>query len=135
MKDGDPVPGATVFDLAEQLGIGDLEKFLRACIANAAMMAGIAGQGRAAQKITYTVEEAADLIGVSPRWLADECRAERVDHVHLARHRYFTHGQVLQLLEDYAVERSLDNPIAPHVARVMRRIQKDRNRPDGRRPH
>jgi len=57
---GDPGSGGTVSDLAAQLGIADLEKFLRACIANAAMMAGEGDPVQGKPKIRYTVEEAAD---------------------------------------------------------------------------
>ena len=124
---GDPGSGGTVSDLAAQLGIADLEKFLRACIANAAMMAGEGDPVQGKPKIRYTVEEAADLVGVSSRWLADECRAERVEHVHLARHRFFTHDQILRMLEMHVVKSFPDPVIDPHVARVMRRIQKDRS--------
>jgi hypothetical protein len=42
----------------------------------------------------FTVEQVAAVIGVSQRWLADECRANRVTHVHLARKRRFTADQV-----------------------------------------
>jgi hypothetical protein len=77
------------------------------------------------------VEEAADLIGVSSRWLADECRAERMEHVHLARHRFFTHDQILRMLEMHVVKPFPDRAIEPHVARVMRRIQKDRPQRSG----
>ncbi|WP_203821998.1 helix-turn-helix domain-containing protein [Paractinoplanes ferrugineus] len=118
--------GATVFELAAQLGIGDLEKFLKACIANAAMMTGATEPDRHVRKIRYTVEEVADLLGVSPRWLADECRAERVEHVCLARHRFFTFDQIARMLEKHAVEPFEDRPTQPHVARVLRRIQQSR---------
>jgi hypothetical protein len=118
----------SVCEFAAQLGIADLEKSLRACIANAAVASGSQGLGGRTEKLKYTVEEAADLLGVSSRWLADECRAERVEHVRLARHRFFSHDQILRLLEKNAVEPFDDRPVDPHIARVMRRIQKDRSR-------
>ena len=55
------------------------------------------GEGMDDDKIYFTVEEAADQIGVSERWLADQCRAGTVEHVHIARKRRFTRQQVLKL--------------------------------------
>jgi hypothetical protein len=115
---------ATVFELAAQLGIGDLEKFLRVCIANSTVMSGPLGSGGRSEKFKYTVAEAADLLGVSSRWFADQCRAERVEHIHLARRRVFSHDQILRLLEKHAVEPFDDRPVDPQIARVMRRIQR-----------
>lgn len=113
----------TIDELAAQLGIGDLEKFLRACIANTIMMAEAAGVGGNGQKFRYTVEEAAALVGVSPRWLVNQCRAGEVEHVHLARRRFFSHDQLLRLLEANAVK-APSCPADPVLARVLRRIEK-----------
>ncbi|GAA2369423.1 helix-turn-helix domain-containing protein [Dactylosporangium salmoneum] len=46
----------------------------------------------------YDIPEVAKLIRVSARWLADECRAGRVEHVHIARKRRFTAAQVETLM-------------------------------------
>jgi hypothetical protein len=114
-----------VHELAAQLGISDLEKFLRACLANSAVMGGMASSILPGGKVRYTIDEAAELLGVSPRWLADECRAERIEHVHLARHRFFTFDQLLRLLKKHEVE-PLDVRVDRELERVKRRIQRDR---------
>ncbi|WP_305783725.1 hypothetical protein [Symbioplanes lichenis] len=132
MEDSKPRRDDRVHELATELGIGDLEKFLRACLANSAMMSDLASPSRPVQKIRYSVEEAAKLLGVSSRWLADECRAERVAHVHLARHRSFTHGQLLALLKKHEVE-PLDSKADRAIERINRRIDRDRALPSYRR--
>jgi len=113
-----------VHDLAAEMGICDLEKFLRTCLANAAVMSGFSAPARPAQNVKYSIEETAALLGVSTRWLADECRAERIEHVYLARHRFFTHTQILKLLKSYEVEPAGDRADR-ELARIMRRIGRD----------
>ncbi|MEV6842725.1 helix-turn-helix domain-containing protein [Actinoplanes sp. NPDC051411] len=111
----------TVHELALQLGIADLEKFLRACIA-------ISSAGHSPEtpppliKVKYTVEEAADILGVSSRWLFDQCRAERVAHTHLARHRFFTGQQLMLLLRQYEVKPE-DKP-DPELERIRRQVER-----------
>ncbi|WP_125811493.1 helix-turn-helix domain-containing protein [Actinoplanes sp. ATCC 53533] len=56
------------------------------------------------QTLYYTVGQVAKMLGVSPRWLADRCRAEEVDHVYMARKRKFTPAQVEKVLKQYTVE-------------------------------
>jgi hypothetical protein len=56
------------------------------------------------QTLYYTVSQVAEMLGVSPRWLADRCRAEEVDHVYMARKRKFTPAQVEKVLKQYTVE-------------------------------
>lgn len=53
--------------------------------------------------VLYTVEEVARYLRVSVRWLAQQCRAERVEHVHLARARRFTRRQVELLVLSHTV--------------------------------
>ena len=52
----------------------------------------------------YTVSEVAKRLGVSSRWLADECRAGRIEHIHIARRRRFTAKQVDALIAKHTVE-------------------------------
>jgi hypothetical protein len=73
----------------------------------------------------FTVEEVAAVIGVSQRWLADECRANRVTHVHLARKRRFTVDQVHALLDRFTVTPIADRLAGSHRARVMRRLERE----------
>jgi hypothetical protein len=73
----------------------------------------------------FTVEEVAALIGVSQRWLADECRANRVTHVHLARRRRFTADQVHALLDRFTVTPIADRLAESHRARIMRRLERE----------
>ena len=47
----------------------------------------------------YTVEEVARYLQVSARWLAHQCRAERFEHVHIARAR----RQVELLVDSHTV--------------------------------
>jgi hypothetical protein len=51
----------------------------------------------------FTVDEVARRLGVSARWLADQCQAERVEHVHLVRQCRFTDAQVDALVVSYPV--------------------------------
>ncbi len=76
----------------------------------------------------YTVEEVAELIGVSARWLADGCRAERIEHVHIARKRRFTEQQVAQLLTTYTVRPSEVREVDVARDRVLRRLERARSR-------
>lgn len=122
----------TVSELAAQLGIDDLEKFLRGCIAISKAVSGQPGSVPVGQKLKYTVAEASELLGVSTRWLADQCRAERIEHIHMARRRYFSHDQIVRLLEKHAVEPFDDRPIDPTVARALRRVQQSGARAPGR---
>lgn len=68
-------------------------------------------------KLHYTPEEIAPLLGVSKRWLEDQCRSGAVTHVHIARKRRFTADQVVALLEQHTVRPPRD---------VMRDRQRDR---------
>ena len=53
--------------------------------------------------VLYTVQEVARYLRVSARWLAGQCRAERVEHVHLARVRRLTRSQVESLVASRTV--------------------------------
>jgi excisionase family DNA binding protein len=68
----------------------------------------------------YTVDEVAALLRVSARWLADQCRAERIEHVHLARQRLFTRAQVLALIESSTVRPDAMVRMGATRARVIR---------------
>ena len=50
------------------------------------------------------MSEVAKRLGVSSRWLADECRAGRIEHIHIARRRRFTANQVDALITKHTVE-------------------------------
>jgi hypothetical protein len=74
----------------------------------------------------YLVPEVAKMIDVSKRWLFDQCRAGKVEHVYLARKRKFTGKQVRKLLRDNTVipeERTERDRQLEHLARKA-------NRPD-----
>jgi excisionase family DNA binding protein len=64
-----------------------------------------------------TVEEVAAKLGVSPRWLAEQCRDGVIEHVHMARKRRFTPAQVTKLLEQHTVQ---------PVAKKKRDLARDR---------
>lgn len=68
----------------------------------------------------YTAEEVARCLRVSPRWLADHCRAERVAHVHAARGRRFTQDQVEALIASRTVLSVSDKKLDATRQRVLR---------------
>ena len=55
-------------------------------------------------KVYYSIKEVASKLGVSERWLADQCRKGFVEHVHLARKRRFTPGQLDKLLRTHTIQ-------------------------------
>ncbi|MFI5496563.1 helix-turn-helix domain-containing protein [Actinoplanes sp. NPDC051859] len=78
--------------------------------------------------VTYTVEEAAAILGVTPRWLADQCRNEDVDHVHIARKRRFTPEQIEKVLRDHTVTPISAQQYDAERAKVIQRMQRKRSR-------
>lgn len=68
------------------------------------------------------VEEVARRLGVSARWLADQCRAERVEHVHVARQRRFTMAQFEALIARFTVRPRADVQLDATKARVLRML-------------
>lgn len=73
----------------------------------------------------YTIDEVAAKLEVSPRWLADECRAGRVTHVHMARKRWFTLEQVQTLIAQHTVRSEADR----HRDVVRERLERSFRRP------
>lgn len=72
----------------------------------------------------YLVPEVAKMIGVSKRWLFDQCRAGKVEHVYLARKRKFTGKQIWKLLREKTVvpeERNERDRQLEHIARKANR--------------
>jgi len=76
--------------------------------------------------VYYTVSEVAARLGVSTRWLADECRAGRVEHIHIARRRRFTANQVDALILKYTVEPT------DAISEEAKRLARTRDRVAGR---
>lgn len=79
---------------------------------------------RAEEQRMYTVDEVAKLLRVSARWLADQCRAERIEHVHVARQRRFTGPQVdalIVMLTIRPIERSTADRTRERVMRLLDR--------------
>jgi hypothetical protein len=70
---------------------------------------------------TYELRVVAKLIRVSERWLADQCRAEKVEHVHLARKRKFTVAQIRKLLKSHTVTPLDAERIDKELLRIARR--------------
>jgi excisionase family DNA binding protein len=75
------------------------------------------------EEIYFTVAEVARRLGVSTRWLADECRAGRVEHIHIARRRRFTAAQVDVLVSRHTVQ--TEQVVAP---RSTQRLEQTRER-------
>jgi hypothetical protein len=85
-------------ELAAAVGINDLDTLVLACLRT--LVAARQIQQRIGQ---LSIDDVANRLKVSKRWLADECRAGRVEHVHLARKRFFTEVQVERLLARHTV--------------------------------
>jgi hypothetical protein len=85
-------------------------------------------EGESDPTIYYTVGQVAKMLGVSPRWLADRCRAEEVDHVYMARKRKFTPEQVKQVLAQYTVKGPDREAEQRELERIARESQKTRAR-------
>jgi Helix-turn-helix domain len=71
---------------------------------------------------TYTIKEVAQRLRVSARWLADECRAERIEHVHIARQRRFTEEQIRLLLAKKTVVPAVQKETDATRERVLRML-------------
>lgn len=79
--------------------------------------------------VLYTVEEVARYLRVSGRWLAGQCRAEGVEHVHLARARRFTRRQVELLVDSHTVipdDRKKPDATRQRVLRLLARASRQR---------
>lgn len=72
----------------------------------------------------YKVEEVAAKLGVSPRWLADQCRGGRVEHVHMARQRLFTPKQVEALIAKFTERPEADVKLDLVRERAMRSFRR-----------
>jgi len=72
----------------------------------------------------FTVQQVARLLKVSARWLLAECRAERVEHVHIARQRRFTREQVDALIASKTVRPAADRELDKTRERVMRELSR-----------
>ena len=72
--------------------------------------------------ILFTIEEVAERLQVSERWLAGECRAERIEHVHVARQRRFTRDQVEKLIASRTVRPAADVQMDATRRRVLRML-------------
>jgi Helix-turn-helix domain len=79
---------------------------------------------RVAELATYTIAEVARKLRVSARWLADECRAERIEHVHIARQRRFTEDQIRSLLANKTVIPAVARETDATRERVMRMLER-----------
>jgi hypothetical protein len=90
-------------------------------------------EGETDPTIYYTVGQVANMLGVSPRWLADRCRAEEVDHVYMARKRKFTPEQVKQVLAQYTVKGPDREAEQRELERIARESQKARARTENAR--
>jgi hypothetical protein len=84
-------------------------------------------------EVYFTVAEVATRLGVSIGWLADECRAGRVEHMHIARRRRFTSAQVAALVAQHTVQATpadmpeLTQRLARTRERVTRGLQRHRS--------
>lgn len=76
----------------------------------------------AEEKVYYSIDEVAARLGVSARWLADQCREELVEHVHIARKRRFTPSQVDLLVAKLTVHPPADEMLDAARRRVVRRL-------------
>ncbi|MGH8879770.1 MAG: hypothetical protein ACRD0P_20880 [Stackebrandtia sp.] len=68
----------------------------------------------------YSIQDVVDAYGLSARWLADQCRANKIEHVVLARQRKFTRSQVDAILARHTVTPQLTD--AERSTARLRRI-------------
>jgi hypothetical protein len=80
------------------------------------------------QTLYLTVEQVAKMVGCSPRWLADRCRAEEVDHVYLARKRKFTPEQAEKVMQQYTVKGPDREAERKTQERIARRVEQAKTR-------
>ncbi|MGH8793571.1 MAG: hypothetical protein ACRDXX_13120 [Stackebrandtia sp.] len=66
-----------------------------------------------------TVDDLVAAYGVGRRWLADQCRANRVEHVYMSRKRLFTKAQAEAIVAQFTVR-----PAPTAREREMARIAK-----------
>jgi hypothetical protein len=114
--------GAEMEALATAVGIADPAAFLRAFLG---ALAGGGAQGAGGDirpRRRLSIEEVAAELQVSVRWLADQCRTDQVEHVHLARKRFFTEAQVDKLLEANTVKPFVVAEAQSVAERVARRL-------------
>jgi excisionase family DNA binding protein len=73
--------------------------------------------------LTYTVDEAAALLGVGPRWLAEAARHKRVPSVKLGRYVRFTRAQLDEIVTSHSRDGDTPHPwgLTPAAARRTRR--------------
>jgi excisionase family DNA binding protein len=74
----------------------------------------------------YTVTEVAQRLRVSKRWLLEQCRTGRVEHVYMARKRKFTRAQVDKLLSEHTVVTAEQKARDKSVNRIANRVQRGR---------
>jgi hypothetical protein len=75
-----------------------------------------------------TIKEVAAELRISERWLADECRAKRVEHIHMAGSRRFTRAQVEALIRANTVAAETDRALSAEQQRVLRELGRRRRR-------
>lgn len=81
-------------------------------------------------KLAYTLDEVAEMTGLSRRSLADGCRAKKVPHRKLGQQRVMTPADVDRLLAqmEVAATTSASDPevirMAEHRERTIRRLAK-----------
>ncbi|WP_203820536.1 hypothetical protein [Paractinoplanes ferrugineus] len=80
------------------------------------------------QDLYFSVEQVAAKLKVSARWLADQCRDGRVEHVHLARKRKFTPAQVQKLLDSHTVKPAEVREQERGHERAVQRVLRERAR-------
>jgi|SRR6266496_3085791 len=80
----------------------------------------------AEEELYFSVEQVAKRLKVSARWLADQCRDGRVEHVHLARKRKFTPEQVQKLLDSHTVQPAEVEERERGYERAVQRVRRER---------
>src|SRR3954453_19961473 len=80
----------------------------------------------AEEELYFSVEQVAKRLKGSARWLADQCRDGRVEHVHLARKRKFTPAQVQKLLDSHTVQPAKVAERERGYERAVQRVRRER---------
>ncbi len=81
----------------------------------------------------YTLDQVAEMTGLSERWLADRCRADKIDHTRIEHRRRMTMTQIELLLEQHRVQPGAEEAEEAEAERKLqeRLAAKHRRHPKG----
>lgn len=75
----------------------------------------------------YPLAEVAEMTGLSERWLADQCRADKIPHTHIAAKHRMTLDQIDYLIKSRQRGPNLDDDVARQ--KFLSRLAEKQRRP------